>query len=53
MKTKQWIFLAVWFAGYIAALQFLRFKFGLIQISAFFLVIGFLGGLLLKRFRIL
>jgi hypothetical protein len=37
---KTYIIFAAWFIAYIAALQFLRFKFGLFNISAAFLVVG-------------
>ena len=41
-NKKQWAFLIVWFIAYIATLEFFRFKFGLFQITGFFLVIGLL-----------
>ena len=37
---KQWIVLGVWCVAYVAALQFYRFKFGLFEISAVFLIVG-------------
>jgi hypothetical protein len=39
-KTKQVIFMAVWFGIYISAKQFLRFKFGVFEISAAWVAIG-------------
>ena len=43
MKARQWICLAVWFALYLATLEFFRFRFGLFRISAVFLVSGILA----------
>jgi len=40
MKMKQWIVFGVWIAAFIATLQFFRFKFGLFEIVAVYLVIG-------------
>jgi len=40
MRTRQRIFVAIWFAAYIATLEFFRFKFGLLKISAAFVLIG-------------
>jgi hypothetical protein len=40
MKTKQWVLLAIWFVCYEVCLQFFRFKFGLFEISAVFMIIG-------------
>ena len=40
MKTKQWIVLAVWFVCYMAAMEFLRFKFGIFMISGVAVVVG-------------
>jgi hypothetical protein len=37
---KEVIFMAVWVAVYITAMQFLRFKFGIFTISAVWIVIG-------------
>lgn len=42
MKKKQWIFLSIWFASYITAMQFLRFKFGAFEITGAFILIGIL-----------
>jgi hypothetical protein len=42
MKTRQWVALAIWFVCYTATLQFFRFKFGLFQISAAYMIIGIL-----------
>jgi glucan phosphoethanolaminetransferase (alkaline phosphatase superfamily) len=42
MKKKQWIFLCAWFVLYIAAMQFLRFKFGIFQVSGVSFAIGVL-----------
>ncbi len=39
-KTKEVIFMVVWFAFYIAAMQFLRFKFGIFAISAAWVIVG-------------
>jgi len=49
MKTKQWITLFVWFVLYIAALRFFRFRFGILEISAAFLIIGIPTMLLVAR----
>jgi hypothetical protein len=40
MKAKQWIFLAVWFLCYTLSLEFFRFKFGLFEIGAVYVIIG-------------
>ena len=40
MKKKQLILLVVWFACYLIAMQFFRFKFGANEISAVFAVVG-------------
>ena len=40
VKARQWIILAVWFACFIATLQFYRFKFGVNAIGAAYLIIG-------------
>ncbi len=42
MKTKESIFMLVWFALYIVATQFWRFKFGIFKISAASIIIGIL-----------
>jgi hypothetical protein len=39
-KTKEVLFMIVWFSTYIAAMQFLRFKFGIFQISAVWVLVG-------------
>jgi hypothetical protein len=36
----MWIMLSIWYVSYVATLQFFRFKFGLLHISAAFVVIG-------------
>jgi hypothetical protein len=40
MKGKSVLLLFVWFAVYITAMQFLRFRFGIFKISAACFVIG-------------
>jgi hypothetical protein len=44
MKNKRnrkiWIIFSIWYVSYVATLQFFRFKFGLLHISAAFAVIG-------------
>jgi hypothetical protein len=40
IKFWEWTILVIWFACFIASLEFFRFKFGLHRIGIFFLVIG-------------
>lgn len=40
MKKREWIFLAASYVACTAILQFFRFKFGLFEISAAFLVVS-------------
>jgi hypothetical protein len=40
MRARPWIVLAAWFACYISALQFLRFRFGVLEISGIAVVVG-------------
>jgi ABC-type protease/lipase transport system fused ATPase/permease subunit len=40
MKTKEVIFMIAWFAVYLVAMQFLRFKFGIFTISAAWVIVG-------------
>ena len=40
MKKKQVIVLVIWYACYMIAMAFFRFKFGAFGITAFFLVVG-------------
>jgi len=49
MNKKQWILLVIWFAAYITAMQFLRFKFGIFTISGVAVVIGVALMLLLGK----
>ena len=51
MKMRQWIVLGIWFAAYMAALQFYRFKFGLNKISAVFLLVGIPFMLLVSKWK--
>jgi hypothetical protein len=37
---RQWIILTIWFTCYISALTFLRFRFGVLEISCVALVVG-------------
>jgi hypothetical protein len=43
MTKRAWIVLAIWYACYVACLQFFRFRFGLFPISSAFLIIGILA----------
>lgn len=45
-SKRQWLVLAIWYCGFIACLQFFRFKFGLFPISIAFMIIGVIAMLL-------
>jgi hypothetical protein len=39
-NKKQLILMGIWYVAYMATLEFFRFRFGLLQISAFYLLVG-------------
>ena len=49
MRKKEWIFVAVWFVTFIAALNFYRFQFGIFTIAGVWLLVGVPIAFLLKR----
>jgi ABC-type protease/lipase transport system fused ATPase/permease subunit len=50
-KTKEVIFMIIWIAVYITAMQFFRFKFGIFAISAVWVLVGIPLFWLFKRFN--